>query len=77
MKNDFDNLKHDELTSCREIRPNVFVRKTNEVSIKVIIEMKPTGGSVITLSGHGDCEHHLVEDTAILLNKIAEEKGYK
>lgn len=49
----------------------VATRLTKEVNIRAEIS---SNGKKIKIVGAGDCEHHLIEDTAILLNKMAEAK---
>jgi hypothetical protein len=58
-----------ELCSIKWITKNIAIRKTNEVEIRVEIL---DNGKRIVLHGTGDLEHHLIEDAAILLKKIAE-----
>lgn len=52
---------------------NTATRFTHEVDLKCEIIKEP-GKVGIRLVGVADCEHHLVEDSAILLKKIAEIK---
>ena len=49
----------------------VAKRKTAEVDLTCTIL---DNGTQILLTGNADCEHHLVEDSLILLKKIAEVK---
>jgi imidazoleglycerol phosphate dehydratase HisB len=49
-----------------------FRRKTKEVDITVTLNRTIIDRNIIKVEGVGDLSHHLVEDTAILLNKIAE-----
>jgi len=59
-----------ELYSFKKDADGGFSRKTREVFIKVTISK--TGKSLI-MSGSGDNKHHLIEDCAILMNKVAGE----
>lgn len=58
----------DDFHSIRWVTPNIATRLTREVSIRAEIS---NDGKKIVVEGTGDCEHHLVEDTAILLKKMA------
>jgi hypothetical protein len=53
------------------ITHNIATRKTREVDLRCEIL---DGGKRILLQGTADLEHHLVEDAAILLKKMAEVK---
>lgn len=59
------------MTDYHAIRWNgkTATRKTREVNLSCQIL---DGGKRIMLDGTADCEHHLVEDSAILLKKMAE-----
>lgn len=57
--------------SIKWVTPKVATRLTKEVDL--VCEISSDGRS-ISLRGTGDCEHHLVEDCAILLKKMAEIK---
>ena len=47
-------------------------RRTKEVHIRA--KLSPYGkGFMLVVNSIGDCKHHLVEDSAILLSKMAEE----
>ena len=61
-----------EYHSIKWVDENTATRHTKEVSIKCIVEKCEAGGYNLLLSGHGDFEHHLVEDTCILLKKVSE-----
>lgn len=72
-----------EYYGCKWLDPNTAVRRTREVDLKAEIirggEFIKDGQPVndawtIKLSGTADTEHHLVEDAAILLKKMAETK---
>lgn len=58
----------DDYYACKKIGENLFRRKTNEVDIQCHIS---EDGKNIMINGSGDCLHHLVEDSAIFMNKIA------
>lgn len=60
-----------EVYAIKWLDENTAARKTNEVSI--VCRILDSGKS-IELKGVADCEHHLVEDSAILLKKMAEVK---
>lgn len=60
-----------EYHSIKWITPNAATRKTREVSLTCEISNE---GKRILLIGTADCEHHLVEDAAILLKKMAQVK---
>ena len=50
-----------------------IIRKTNEVNIGLTFKQ---GEKVhIWIVGHGDLDHHLIEDTMRVLNKLTELKG--
>lgn len=60
-----------EYFSCKEITEDdrvarIFKRKTKEVVIRVVLYKN----NRILLEGMGDCEHHLLEDSAILIKKV-------
>lgn len=61
----------EEYYAIRWLDDNTAIRKTREVDLKCEIL---DGGTRILLSGTADLEHHLVEDSAILLKKMAEKK---
>lgn len=73
-----------EYHSIKWISDNVATRKTREVDLKAVICPKvqffkdngivEENGYAITVTGTADTEHHLIEDTAILLKKMAEVK---
>lgn len=63
MENDYHSI--------RWVTPDIATRKTKEVDLRCEIT---NGGTMISLSGFADLEHHLVEDSAILLKKMAIEK---
>jgi hypothetical protein len=54
--------------AIRWLSPKIATRKTREVEINATIT---DDGKGILVSGRGDCMHHLVEDTAILMRKMA------
>lgn len=54
-----------EYYGCKEIKEGIFERKTKEVKILLRIN-----NNQIFLSGEGDCRHHLLEDSAILIKKV-------
>ena len=60
-----------EYHSIKWLSDKIATRETKEVSLKCVIG---DDGKSISLTGFGDFEHHLVEDSAILLKKIAEVK---
>ena len=67
-----DNMER-ELHSIKWIDNNTATRLTNEVNLHC--EIFDEGGLwSIKLLGTADHEHHLVEDAAILLKKMAEVK---
>jgi len=51
--------------SCKKIGKSKFRRKTKEVDIVVQYDKNS-----VMLIGKGDCSHHLLEDSAILLKHI-------
>lgn len=60
-----------EYHSIKWVNKNTATRYTKEVDLKCeILE----NGMRILLTGTADLEHHLVEDSAILLKKISEVK---
>lgn len=63
----------EEYHAIKWITPDIATRKTKEVDLKceIINEGNRWG---IRLVGVADLEHHLVEDSAILLKKMAEVK---
>lgn len=62
---------NNELTSIKWLDDNTAIRITNEVRLQCKIT---DGGTSIVLTGTADLEHHLVEDSAILLKKMAQVK---
>lgn len=60
-----------EYHSIKWLDENTATRYTKEVNLKCEIL---DGGTRIYLTGTADLEHHLVEDSAILLKKMAEVK---
>ena len=60
--------------SYKWLRKNTLCRRTREVNITLQIS---GDGKEITIRGVGDCEHHLIEDLAIVVNKLAEERVHK
>lgn len=60
-----------EFFAIKWLDKNTAARKTREVDLKCEIL---DGGTRILLTGTADLEHHLVEDSAILLKKMAETK---
>lgn len=70
--------------ACKWLDENTAIRRTREVDLKCEIikggEFKREDGYpfqkgwTIKLTGTADLEHHLVEDAAILLKKMAETK---
>ncbi len=57
--------------AIRWIDENTATRFTKEVNLRCdILE----GGKRILLSGIADCEHHMLEDSAIFLKKICDKK---
>lgn len=57
-----------EYHSIKWLDENTATRYTREVNLKCEIL---DGGTRILLTGTADLEHHLVEDSAILLKKMA------
>lgn len=66
-----DNTKEDEFYGIKWLTENTATRKTREVEITAFIF---DNGKQLLLNGSGDLEHHLIEDAAILLRKMAEVK---
>lgn len=63
--------KKQEYCSIKWIDKNTAIRVTREVNLRAEIL---DNGTRIIVSGTADLEHHLIEDTTILLKKMAEEK---
>lgn len=62
-----------ELHSIKWLDENTAIRRTGEVDLKCeIIPGADCDPVRILLTGTGDLKHHLVEDSAILLKKMAE-----
>lgn len=62
---------NEDYHSIRWIDNNTATRYTKEVNLKCEIL---DGGTRILLTGTADLEHHLVEDSSILLKKMCEKK---
>lgn len=60
-----------EYHSIKWIEDNTATRHTKEVFIKCKVS-KIGGEWMIQLNGTGDFDHHLVEDSTILLKKMSE-----
>lgn len=73
-----------ECVSIKWLDQNTAIRRSHEVDLKC--QILKTGdipfdkdgdiikGVAILLTGWADCEHHLIEDAAILLKKMCDEK---
>lgn len=62
-----------EYHAIKWVDENTATRETREVTLRC--EIHDLGGRwAIKLTGFGDLEHHIVEDSAILLKKMAEVK---
>lgn len=53
--------------SMKKISKSMFERNTKEVNIKVLLSNDEKS---ILVKGSGDCRHHVLEDTIILLKKL-------
>jgi hypothetical protein len=61
----------EEYHAIKWVDENTATRYTKEVNLKCSIL---DNGKRIILEGVGDLQHHLIEDSAILMNKIMEVK---
>jgi imidazoleglycerol phosphate dehydratase HisB len=52
-----------------------LVRDTKETQITLTFEVVSPDKYYIRLEGFGDFNHHLIEDSMIILNELAEKKG--
>ncbi len=64
-------MSEEDYHAIRWVDENIATRKTKEVNLRCEIT---NGGTMISLTGFADLEHHLVEDSAILLKKMCEKK---
>lgn len=73
-----------EICGCKWLDKDTAIRRTNEVDLRCEIIKDSTiffdkngeriHGIAIMLTGTADCEHHLIEDAAIFLKKMCDEK---